>query len=93
MIIGNSINNLNHNDFIGIILGLTAAVFYAFFMLTSKFIHNIDKLELTIIQLCITAIFLFIYIAFTSDLSFLNLSASSIPFIIILGIVNTGIEF
>lgn len=93
MIIGNSINNLNHNDFIGIILGLTAAVFYASFMLTSKFIHNIDKLELTIIQLCITAIFLFIYIAFTSDLSFLNLSASSIPFIIILGIVNTGIEF
>lgn len=93
MIVGNGISNLEYRDFIGIILGLIAAVFYASLMLISKFIHNIDKLELTIIQLGITAIILFFYVLFTNGLSFFSVLAPSIPFIAILGIVNTGIGF
>lgn len=93
MIVGNSMNNLEYRDFIGIILGLIAAVFYASLMLIGKFIGNIDKLELTIIQLCITAILLFFFVFFTNGMSFFSVSASSIPFIVILGIVNTGIGF
>lgn len=93
MIVGNSISNLGYNDFIGIIFGLIAAIFYASLMLIGKFIHNMDKLELTIIQLGITAIILFFYVFLTNGLSFFSVSASSIPFIFILGIVNTGIGF
>jgi len=93
MIIGNGMSNMEYRDFIGIVLGLIAATFYALLMLISKFIHNIDKLELTIIQLGIVAILLFLYVFFTSGLSFFSVSAQSIPFIAILGIVNTGIGF
>lgn len=93
MIVGNGMSKLEYHDFIGIILGLIAAVFYASLMLIGKFIHNIDKLELTIIQLGITAILLFLYVFFTKGISFFGISASSIPFIAILGIVNTGIGF
>jgi drug/metabolite transporter (DMT)-like permease len=93
MIVGNGISNFEYRDFIGIILGLIAAVFYASLMLIGKFIHNINKLELTIIQLGITAILLFFYIFFTKGISFFSVSALSIPFIAILGIVNTGIGF
>lgn len=93
MIVGNGMSNLGYRDFIGIILGLIAAVFYASLMLIGKFINNIDKLELTIMQLGITAILLFFYVFFTKGISFFSISASSVPFIAILGIVNTGIGF
>lgn len=93
MIVGNGMSNLEDHDFIGIILGIIAAVFYASLMLIGKFIHDIEKLELTIIQLGITAILLFFYVFFTNGISFFSVSASSIPFIAILGIVNTGIGF
>lgn len=93
MIVGNGMSKLGYHDFIGIILGLIAAVFYASLMLIGKFIHTIDKLELTIIQLGITAMLLFIYVFLTKGISFFSISASSIPFIAILGIVNTGIGF
>ena len=93
MIVGNGMSNLEYHDFIGIILGVIAAVFYASLMLVGKFIHNIDKLELTIIQLGITAVLLFFYVFFTKGISFFSISASAIPFIAILGIINTGIGF
>lgn len=93
MIVGNGMSNLEYHDFIGIVLGLIAAVFYASLMLIGKFICNIDKLELTIIQLGITAILLFLFVFLTKGISFFSISASSVPFIVILGIVNTGIGF
>ncbi|MBR9649224.1 DMT family transporter [Clostridium tyrobutyricum] len=93
MVVGNGMSNMAYSDFIGIVLGLIAAIFYASLMLINKFIHNMDKLELTIIQLAIVAIFLFFYVFFKNGLSFFSISASSIPFIAILGIVNTGIGF
>lgn len=93
MIVGNGMSKLEYHDFIGIILGLIAAVFYASLMLVGKFIHNTNKLELTIIQLGITAILLFFYVFFTTGISFFSVSLSSMPFIAILGIVNTGIGF
>ncbi len=62
MVVGNGMSNMAYSDFIGIVLGLIAAIFYASLMLINKFIHNMDKLELTIIQLAIVAILLFFYV-------------------------------
>ncbi|SFC54760.1 DMT family transporter [Bacillus sp. UNCCL81] len=80
-------------DFIGIGYGLLAAVFYASVMLLNKFIKNMGDLEITLIQLGTASLLLIPYVFITEGFGILDVSVSSIPFIIILGIVHTGIGF
>ncbi|MDN7240573.1 DMT family transporter [Planococcus sp. N028] len=93
LIVGNGLSTSGTGDFIGIFFGLVAAAFYAALMLLNKFIKDLAKLEITIIQLGTTALLLLPYVLFTEGLNILEVSGSSIPFILILGIVNTGIGF
>ncbi|MBU8571577.1 EamA family transporter [Bacillus subtilis] len=93
LIVGNGISASGTEDLLGIFFGLGAAAFYAALMLLNKFIHHMGRLEITIIQLGITALLLLPYIFFTEGFGIFGLSKSSVPFIIILGIVNTGIGF
>ncbi len=93
LIVGNGISASGKGDLLGIFFGLVAAVFYAALMLLNKFIQNMAKLEITIIQLGTTALLLLPYVLFSKGFSILGVSRSSIPFIILLGIVNTGIGF
>ncbi|WHY99611.1 DMT family transporter [Peribacillus simplex] len=93
LIVGNGISASGKGDLLGIFFGLVAAAFYAALMLLNKFIQNMDKLEITIIQLGTTALLLLPYVLITEGFSILEVSRSSIPFIILLGIVNTGIGF
>ncbi|MBU8880148.1 DMT family transporter [Bacillus sp. FJAT-29790] len=93
LIVGNGISTSGKGDLLGIFFGLVAAVFYAALMLLNKFIQNMAKLEITIIQLGTTALLLLPYVLFTEGFGILEVSRSSIPFIILLGIVNTGIGF
>lgn len=92
-IVGNGVSASGREDLIGIILGLIAAAFYAALMLLNKFIKEMNRLEVTIIQLLVTALILLPYVLITEGLNMLSVSSSSIPFIIFLGIVNTGIGF
>ncbi|MEH7335804.1 DMT family transporter [Neobacillus drentensis] len=93
LIVGNGISASEKDDLLGIFLGLVAAAFYAALMLLNKFIQNLAKLEITIIQLGTTALLLLPYVLFTEGFSILEVSKSSIPFIILLGIINTGLGF
>ncbi len=95
LIIGNGISaSSGKDDLLGILFGLVAAAFYAALMLLNKFIQNMGMLEITIIQLGTTALLLFPYVLFTEGFGILEVSTrSSIPFIILLGVVNTGIGF
>ncbi|MCY7808018.1 EamA family transporter [Bacillus spizizenii] len=93
LIVGNGISASGTEDLLGIFFGLVAAAFYAALMLLNKFIHHMGRLEITIIQLGITALLLLPYVFFTEGFGILRVSNSSVPFIIILGIVNTGIGF
>ncbi|MGG0413379.1 DMT family transporter [Peribacillus simplex] len=93
LIIGNGISASGKDDLLGILFGLVAAAFYAALMLLNKFIRNMGMLEITIIQLGTTALLLFPYVLFTEGFGILEVSRSSIPFIILLGVVNTGIGF
>lgn len=88
---GVSTSGLDH--LIGIGYGLMAAAFYATLMLSNKFIKNMDGLETTLIQLGTATLFLIPYVFFTEGFGILAVSSSSIPFILILGIVHTGIGF
>jgi len=93
LIVGNGISASGKGDLLGIFFGLVAAAFYAVLMLVNKFIQNISKLEITIIQLGTTALLLLPYVLFTEGFGILEVSSSSIPFILLLGIINTGIGF
>ncbi|MDQ1002098.1 RarD protein [Neobacillus niacini] len=93
LIVGNGISASGKGDVLGVFFGLVAAAFYAALMLLNKFIQNMAKLEITIIQLATTALLLLPYVLFTEGFSILEVSSSSIPFIILLGIVNTGMGF
>jgi len=93
MIVGEGLSASKTDDLLGLFYGLIAAAFYAALLLLNKFIKDMEKLELTIIQLGTTAILLMPYVFLTSGFGMLNVSSSSIPFILILGIFNTGIGF
>ncbi|MFD6210108.1 DMT family transporter [Peribacillus sp. NPDC060253] len=93
LIVGNGISASGKGDLLGILFGLVAAAFYAALMLLNKFIQNMAKLAITIIQLGTTSLLLLPYVLFTERFSILEVPRSSIPFIILLGIVNTGIGF
>lgn len=93
-IVGNGgISTSGLDDLIGIGYGLMAAVLYASLMLLNKFIKNMDGLETTLLQLGTATILLMPYVFFTEGLGILEVSGSSIPFILILGFVHTGIGF
>ncbi|WP_343311423.1 DMT family transporter [Bacillus atrophaeus] len=93
LIVGNGISASGTDDLLGIFFGLVAAAFYAALMLLNKFIHHMGRLEITIIQLGLTALLLLPYVFFTEGFGIFGVSRASVPFIIILGIVNTGIGF
>jgi drug/metabolite transporter (DMT)-like permease len=93
LIVGNGISTAGKGNLLGIFFGLVAAAFYAALMLLNKFIQNISKLEITIIQLGTTALLLLPYVLFTEGFGIFEVSRSSIPFILLLGIINTGIGF
>ncbi|MFJ7667388.1 DMT family transporter [Lysinibacillus sp. NPDC097195] len=92
-IVGDGLSASKTDDLLGLFYGLIAAAFYAALLLLNKFIKAIEKLELTIFQLGITALLLMPYVFLTCGLGIFHVTSSSIPFILILGIFNTGIGF
>ncbi len=94
LIVGNGgMSGAGSGHLIGIGYGLLAAILYASLMMINKFIKQMDGLEITFIQLGISTLLLMPYVFFTEGFGILEVSESSIPFILILGIVHTGIGF
>ncbi|MBT2724956.1 DMT family transporter [Bacillus sp. ISL-46] len=93
MIVGEGVSASRSDDILGLSFGLIAAAFYAALLLLNKFIKDMGKLELTIIQLGTTTLLLMPYVFLTEGFGILEVSGSSIPFVLILGIINTGIGF
>lgn len=81
------------SDLIGIAYGLLAAGFYASVILMNKFLKGIDSIEITVIQLISATITLLPYVLYVEGLGILSVSSASIPYILILGIVHTGIAY
>lgn len=80
-------------DLIGIAYGLLAAGFYASVILMNKFLKGIDSIEITVIQLISAAITLMPYVLYVEGNNIFKVSSSSIPYILILGIVHTGVAY
>ena len=80
-------------DFKGILLGLGAAVLYAGVMLLNQKIKDISAYDKTIVQLAAATVVLIPYIILAEDISAAEITAKVIVFMLIVGIVNTGVAY
>lgn len=81
------------SDVIGIAYGLAAAAFYASVILMNKFLKGIESIEITFTQLIIAAITLLPYVIISEGIKIFHVPLTSIPYILILGIVHTGLAY
>lgn len=77
----------------GILLGLAAAVLYAFVILMNKKIAGVDALTKTAMQLLFASAALLPYVLITVDSSLLVFGAHSILLLLIMGAVHTGLAY
>lgn len=86
-------SSLSASDIKGIFFGLGAAVLYASVVIINKTLAGIGTYEKTIVQLLSAAVVIVPYFLLTEDLSALSFSASALVFVVIVGIVHTGIAY
>ncbi len=80
-------------DLLGIVFGLTAAIFYAVVMLLNKFIKGVTGLHRTFVQFLSAIVILLPYVIGTSGFNFVGLNKSGITALLIVGLVHTGISY
>ena len=81
------------NNLIGIILSLLAAVLYAVVILINKKIKFVDGIERTFFQFLSLAIVLLPYTLFTTGFNIFKLSITNLLWLLLLGVVHTGIAY
>lgn len=77
----------------GVLLGLCAAVFYASVIMTNKKLGALTSFDRTLSQLFIAAAVLVPYTVLTGAFTGINWDGSNIVWIIVVGIVHTGIAY
>ncbi len=80
-------------DFIGILFGLGAALFYATVVLLNKFIKNVEGIHRTFLQFIASIIILIPYVMMTSGVELGNVNGVGLANLLIVGIVHTGITY
>lgn len=90
---GSGASDPSYNHILGIFYGLLAAALYASVILMNKFIKTQSDFDTTFVQLTVAALTLFPYVLMTEKMEFTSLDAKSIIFVLILGIVHTGIAY
>ena len=81
------------SDFIGILFGLGAAVFYATVILLNKFIKNVEGIHRTFFQFLSAIIVLIPYVIMTSGVTLGNLNGSGWVNLLIVGLIHTGVTY
>ena len=77
----------------GILFGLGAAVLYAVVVILNKKVQIEDAYEKTVIQLASAAAIMIPYLLLTEDLGSIRLTGFSLPMLLIVGIVHTGMAY
>ncbi len=80
-------------DFIGILFGLGAAVFYATVVLLNKFIKNVEGIHRTLLQFIAAIIVLLPYVVLTSGFTLGGMNTVGWINLLVVGIVHTGITY
>lgn len=81
------------NDFVGILFGLGAAVFYATVILLNKFIKNVEGIHRTFFQFLAAIVILLPYVLFTGGITLGNLNSIGWINLLVVGIVHTGVNY
>ncbi|WP_365961088.1 DMT family transporter [uncultured Clostridium sp.] len=81
------------SDFIGILFGLGAAVFYATVILLNKFIKNVEGIHRTFLQFLSAIIILTPYVISTSGITLGNLNSIGWVNLLIVGLIHTGVTY
>lgn len=81
------------NDFLGILHGLGAAVFYAAVILLNKFIKNVEGIHRTFLQFLSAIVVLIPYVIMTSGVALGNLNVAGWTNLLIVGLVHTGATY
>ena len=80
-------------DFVGILFGLGAAVFYSTVVLLNKFIKNVDGIHRTFLQFLAAVVVLIPYVMMTSGVTLGKLNGIGWVNLLIVGIVHTGVTY
>lgn len=81
------------NHFLGILLGLGAAVFYATVILLNKFIKNVEGIQRTFLQFLAAIVILIPYVLITGDLQIGELDSMGWICLLTVGLLHTGITY
>lgn len=81
------------NDFIGILFGLGAAVFYATVILLNKFIKNVEGIHRTFLQFISAIVTLLPYVMLTSGVTLGSMSGFGWVNLLIVGLIHTGVTY
>lgn len=80
-------------DFVGILFGLGAAVFYATVILLNKFIKNVEGIHRTFLQFLAAIVILVPYVILTSGVTLGSLDGIGWINLLIVGLVHTGVTY
>lgn len=83
--------NGNSSNLKGIIFGILAAIFYATVIILNKFIKGVSGVNRTFLQFIASIVILLPYVLLTSGINVLNLEGASWIYLLIIGIIHTGI--
>lgn len=88
-----SVFSLGKADRSGVLFGLSAALFYALVMLLGRSIHKVDGLHRTFLNLFISLAVLSLYMGFTGAFQEMRIPMASLPEILLIGFLHTGIAY
>ncbi len=81
------------SDFVGILFGLGAAIFYATVILLNKFIKNVEGIHRTFLQFLSAIVILIPYVIMTSGVTLGNLNSVGWVNLLIVGLIHTGVTY
>ena len=93
LIIGFEGINSGSNHFLGIMLGLGAALFYATVILLNKFIKNVEGIQRTFLQFLSAICILIPYVLATGGMHLNTLPVNGWICLLIVGLIHTGITY
>ena len=80
-------------DFIGIALGLCAALLYAVTVMINKKIDKVDATDKAITQFAASSVVMFIYSLFVTKPEELTFSLTTIVLLLLVGVIHTGVAY
>ena len=79
--------------FWGIVLAMSAAVFYASVMFLNKFVKGVSTYDSTVMQLGSAALVFIPYALLTVDFTSLEWTSKGLMLLVVLGVVHTGVAY